>query len=97
MSALLVRGLSVQDRREIQKMATAQNVSMNQWLMNVIHDELQRTKSGKEKELRQKKAFQRIRELYEIMRRKHGMQEESWKMIRRMRDERMKRYDPDYS
>ena len=95
MSALLIRGLSVQDRRKLQKMAESQNVSMNQWLVRLIHSEFHKAETEAEKEAEHKAAFRRIRELQREVAKKYPFQEDSTLLIRQMRDELSRKYDKD--
>ena len=88
MSDILIRGVSQRIHHEIQRRAASENLSVNQLLIRMIETGLKRVGSEEEKEARQKKIFQRIREIREENFRQFGLSSDSTKLIREDRDSR---------
>ena len=75
MNTMLVRGIPPKIRREIQQMADAENLSVNQLLIRMIKEAVEASKKQKG-----------IEELREQIYRKYGLHEDSTKLIREDRD-----------
>ncbi|HXV27923.1 MAG TPA: hypothetical protein VD913_03065, partial [bacterium] len=88
MSNLLIRGLQPRIRREIQKLAEAENLSINQEVLRLIAWALEQAEKQRVMEEERAEAFRRIREIREANFRKYGVTEDSTKLIREDRDSR---------
>ena len=88
MSAILIRGLSPAVRRRIQKLASQENLSVNQAMIQLLKIALERKEEKDEAEQSRKEVFERIEKLREEISRKYGKFDESWKLIREDRDSR---------
>jgi plasmid stability protein len=85
-SNLLIRGLSDGVRRKIQRLAAAENLSINQEVIRLIVMALEQAEGKKEMEERRAEAFRRIRELRKQFHQKYGMLDDSTKLIREDRE-----------
>ena len=88
MSDLLIRGIPRDIRNRIQLYADSQNLSVNQFVVRTLKQSIGQMETEKEKEERRKEAFRRIDEIREELYRKHGLFEDSAKLIREDRDSR---------
>ena len=88
MNAILVRGLPQAVRKRIQKLASAENLSVNQAVIRLLATALERLDEDQEEERRRKEAFDGIRKLRLEFRRKYGRQDDSTKLVREDRDSR---------
>ena len=93
MSPILVRGIPASIRRQILHLAAEQNLSMNQEILRLLKVALEKEKERREKEKERQDVFNRMEELRKRMYAKYGKREESWRLIREMREERMRRYE----
>jgi len=85
---ILVRDMPDGVHQKIREFATRQNISVNQVLLRMIREEMDRWQREKKEKEHREKAFQRIQKRREEIRRKYGLQEDSTKMIREFRDSR---------
>lgn len=85
---ILIRGLSKRIHDRIQKLAKARNASVNQTLVRLIEDEIERQNGEIDQEQRHRRAFERIDQLREELRKKYGKFDDSTKLIREDRDSR---------
>lgn len=88
MSDILIRGIPKPIHEEVQKWAADENLSVNQMLLNVIKNAVEKREQQKKSDKRQTEAFRRLQEFRERMYRKYGLQEDSTKIIRHFRDTR---------
>ena len=88
MSAMLIRGISPIMRKQIQKLASKENQSINQMIIQFIKNELERKKRQEEIEQSRKQAFQDLRKLREEHFKQFGKLDDSTKIIRHFRDTR---------
>lgn len=86
MSAMIIRGLSKRIHQRIQKLAKSRNTSINQTLLRIIHDEIDRIEGRVNEEERRAQAFERMKQLRDEIRRKYGKFDDSTKLIREDRD-----------
>ena len=91
MSDMLIRGISERLRRLIARLATSQNLSMNQKALRLLEDAVKREQSQDEEGEERANVFRKIEKLREELRAKYGKQEDSAKLIRQMRDERSRK------
>jgi len=85
MSDLLIRGLPQSIHREIRELAKEQELSINQLLIRLIRQAIDYAEMKKDRKERQEKAFQRINEIREEIHKKHGLLDDSTKIIRERR------------
>lgn len=88
MSDLLIRGLSREVHRQIQKIAEEENLSVNQLLVRLLVHAVRRTQEKKEEQGRRREAFRRLEEMREKLHKKYGKFDDSTKLIREDRDSR---------
>jgi len=88
MADILIRGIPLRVRHEIQRLAARKNLSVNQFLVERIMEMVKKNGDQEVEEERRKKAFRRIREIREELYRKFGLQDDSTKIIRHFRDTR---------
>ncbi len=86
MGDMLIRGLSKRIHERIQKLAKSRNASVNQTVLKMIHDDLERMDKGIDEEERRARAFERTRQLREEIWKKYGKFDDSTKLIREDRD-----------
>ena len=91
MSNLLVRGLPQNIHQRIQEIAESENLSVNQLLVRLLIEAVRAEEKEEEEAEKRRKAFRRLKELRDQIRRKYGKQEDSVKIIRQMREERLKK------
>ena len=99
MPTVLVRSMPAAAYRKIKKMAKEENLSLSEEMIRLVlfaldekeRKEIERMENEKEKG----DVFDRIDALRKKIQARNGnrKQEPAWKMIRRMRDERAKRYE----
>ena len=88
MSAILIRGLSPAIRRRIQKLASEENLSLNQAVLQLLKTAIVQKEEKDEAESRRKEVFERIEKLREEIRERYGKFDDSTKLIRKERDSR---------
>lgn len=88
MGNVLVRGLPPRVHKEIQRFASAENLSTNQVLIRLITMAIEQMEREKEKREREEEAFRRIKGMREAIYRKRGLLDDSAKIIREFRDNR---------
>ena len=88
MSNVLVRGLPRIVHNRIQQFANSENQSVNQVLVWLITDAVKQMEKKKDEETWRAEAFQRLQEIREEIHRKHGLLDDSTKIIRHFRDTR---------
>ena len=88
MSDILIRGVSHRVRRRLQEFAGKENLSMNQFFLQMIDRAIREKDEKKDEEKRRQEAFRGIRALRETFRRRGGWNEDSAKLIRELRDRR---------
>lgn len=88
MSDVLIRGIPPRVHRQIQRLAEADNLSLNQYLVRQLVEMVKKNGEEEAEEERRKDVFQRIEELRERLYRKYGKMEDSTKLIREDRDSR---------
>ncbi len=91
MSDMLIRGVSGRLRRLIARLATSQNLSINQKTLRLLEDAVKREQGQDEEDEERANVFRKIEKLREELRAKYGKQEDSVKLIRQMRDERSRK------
>ena len=99
MPTVLVRSMPAKTYQEVKRMAKDENVSLSQEVIRLVLFALDEKEKKAIKEMEEQKehedVFERIRILREKIHTEYGgkKQEDSAKIIRRMRDERAKRYE----
>lgn len=88
MSNMLIRGIPPRVRREIQRLADREDLSVNQFLVRQLVEMVKNNRDQKAEEERRKDVFRRIEEIRERLYRKYGKMEDSTKLIREDRDSR---------
>lgn len=88
MGDILIRGVPRQTRSRIQRKAESQNLSMNQFLLRFIQENLREEETEEEKRRRHEEAFRRMDEIRGRLRRKYGRFDDSTKLIREDRESR---------
>lgn len=88
MKNLLVRGLPDKICREIERMANDENLSLNQVMVRLITLAIEEAGKKREQAKELTQAFVRISEIREAIYRRHGISEDSTKLIREFRDKR---------
>jgi hypothetical protein len=88
MSNVLVRGLPEKVHNRIQKLADEENLSVNQMLVQLIVSAVNGSEKEKQRDEREREAFRRLNEIREEIYRKHGLLDDSAKLIREDRDSR---------
>jgi len=83
---LLIRGVPERIHREVERLAEAGNLSVNQMLIQLIKEAVQYEEEKKESQKRREEAFNRLEAIRKEISKKYGRQEESWKLIREFRD-----------
>ena len=92
MSALLIRGLTPQMRRQIQRLADRENLSLNQAMLQLLKTALELKEEKADEEENRRDVFERIEKLREEISRKYGKFGDSAKLIREERDKRARRW-----
>lgn len=97
MPTMLVRSMPAATYRRVKKIAKEENLSLSQEVIRLVLFALDEKEKKAIKEMEEEKdrgdVFERIRILREKIQAQYGKQEDSAKIIRRMRDERAKRYE----
>ncbi len=97
MPTVLVSSMPAKTYQEIKRRAKYENVSLSQEVIRLVLFALDEKEKKAIQEMEQEKekgdVFEQIRVLRERLHAKYGKQEDSWKIIRKMRDERAKRYE----
>ena len=99
MHTVLIRSMPAKTYQEIKRRAQSENVSLSEEVIRLVLFALDEKEKKAIKEMEEGKergdVYERIRALREEMHAKYGhkKQEPGWKIIRKMRDERMKRYE----
>ena len=88
MNAILVRGLPQAVRKRIQKLASAENLSLNQAVIRLLMAALKRLNEDRQEGLRRQEVFERIERLRLKLRQRYGKFDDSTKLIREDRDSR---------
>ena len=91
MPTLLVRSMPAGAYRKVKTMARKENISLSQEVIRLVLFALSEKEKKEMEEKDRNNAFQQIRSLRKEIYAKYGKQEDSWKIIRRMRDERSNR------
>lgn len=91
MSNLLVRGLPQNIHQRIQEIAESENLSVNQLLVRLLIEAVRAEEKEEEEAEKRRKAFRRLKELRDQIRRKYGKQKDSVKIVRQMREERLRK------
>lgn len=86
MSNFLIRGIPSRLQRQIQQWADKENLSVNQLFIRLVREAIGSRKKMEEEEEKKKDVFQRIEELREKIYRRHGLLDDSTKLIREDRD-----------
>jgi hypothetical protein len=80
---LLIRGLPINTKLALVRMASKRNLSVNQLVIEILMDTIRkREEEGKRDKKKQMKLSREIDKLRERLHRKYGPQEEAWKLIR---------------
>ena len=97
MTTILVRDMPATIYRRVKKMAQQENLSLSQEIVSLVLFALNEKEKKEIEEMQKQKeegdVLERMRVLREEIHAKYGKQEDSWKLIRKMRDERAKRYE----
>lgn len=99
MPNVLIRSMSAKTYQEIKRRAKYENVSLSQEVIRLVLFALDEKEKKAIKDMEEQRehedVFERIRILREKIQARYGnkKQEDSTKIIRRMRDERAKRYE----
>ncbi|SRR3989338_5238783 len=97
MPTMLVRSMPAAAYRRVKKIAKEENLSLSQEVIRLVLFALDEKEKKAIKEMEEERdrgdVFERIRILREKIQAQYGKQEDSAKIIRRMRDERAKRYE----
>lgn len=86
MGDILIRGISFKLKQALKRLAQQRDVSMNQMLVNILRQEIDRQDKSIDEETRRKEACRRLGEFREKMIQKYGIQHNSTKVIREFRD-----------
>ena len=85
MSDLLIRGLPERARLQLQRLAKSRNLSINQITLEIFMDALKEYETEEERWRRHDEAVKKIDAFREAHFKKYGLQEDSVKIIRKMR------------
>ena len=88
MSDILIRGIPQNVRNRIQHYADLQNLSVNQYVLLALKRDIEQRERDKEKEKRRRETFKRIDEIREAIYKRHGLLDDSTKLIREDRNNR---------
>ena len=86
MSAILIRGLSPSIRSRIQRLASDENLSINQAVIQLLKSALTQLEKNWEENRERKDVFDRIEKLRAELHEKYGKFDDSTKLIREDRD-----------
>ena len=87
MSDLLIRGLPARARLQLQRLAKARNLSLNQITLEILVEALKKWETHEERWKRHVEAIDQIRAFRKKHYKEYGLQEDSVKIIRKMRGE----------
>ncbi|OGX03417.1 MAG: hypothetical protein A3G87_09170 [Omnitrophica bacterium RIFCSPLOWO2_12_FULL_50_11] len=90
MSAILIRGLSPAVRRQLKKLASGENLSLNQAVIQLLKTALEIKEEKQVEECRRREVFERVDKLRAELHARYGTFDDSAKLIRELRDRRYK-------
>ncbi len=86
MSDILIRGLPPSTKREMEKVAREENLSVNQVAIRLLRQALAEGRKAEDEEKRRGDWFRRLNEFREELHRKYGKFDDSTKLIREDRE-----------